>query len=82
MDNVARYDMDQRPVPRSIGGMIALSIVAFFFFTIGGIVTLVKTMNINKAMTYAEQQARYASAKMWGIASIAIGIVLIILTLI
>lgn len=43
---------------------------------VGGIVTLVKTMNINKAMTYAEQQARYVSAKKWGIASIVIGIVL------
>ena len=38
-----------------------------------------KTVNINSAMTYAEQQARYASAKKWGIASIIIGIVMSVL---
>ena len=45
-------------------------------------VTLVKTININNAMTYAEQQARYASAKKWGIASIVIGIALSVLVFI
>ena len=72
----AGYGMGPMPAPRPIGGMIALSIVAILFCTIGGIVTLVKTVNINSAMTYAEQQARYASAKRWGIASIVIGIVI------
>ncbi len=73
------YGMEQRPAPMPTGGMIALSIVAILFCTIGGIVTLVKTLNINSAMTYAEQQARYASAKKWGIASIIIGIVMTVL---
>ena len=76
------YGMEQRPAPMPTGGMIALSIVAILFCTIGGIVTLVKTININNAMTYAEQQARYASAKKWGIASIIIGIVLSVLVFI
>ena len=78
----AGYGMGPMPVPRPIGGMIALSIVAILFCTIGGIVTLVKTININNAMTYAEQQARYASAKKWGIASIVIGIALSVLVFI
>ena len=76
------YGMEQRPAPMPTGGMIALSIVAILFCTIGGIVTLVKTININNAMTYAEQQARYASAKKWGIASIIIGIVMTVLVFI
>ena len=76
------YGMEQRPAPMPTGGMIALSIVAILFCTIGGIVTLVKTININNAMTYAEQQARYASAKKWGIASIVIGIALSVLVFI
>ena len=71
-----------KPAPMPTGGMIALSIVAILFCTIGGIVTLVKTININNAMTYAEQQARYASAKKWGIASIVIGIALSVLVFI
>ena len=82
MNNIAWYEMDQRPAPIPTGGMIALSVVAILFFTIGGIVTLVKTMDINNAMTYAEQQARYGSAKKWGIASIVIGAVMTILLLI
>ena len=78
----AGYGMGPMPAPRPIGGMIALSIVAILFCKIGGIVTLVKTININNAMTYAEQQARYASAKKWGIASIVIGIALSVLVFI
>ena len=74
--NGAGYEMEQRLVPMPIGSMIALSVVAFVFFSIGGIVTLVKTLNINNAVTYAEQQARYASAKKWGIISIIIGVIL------
>ena len=73
------FGMDQRPAPMPTGGMIALSIVAMLFCFIGGIITLIKTVNINNALTYAEQQARYASAKKWGIASIIIGIVMSIL---
>ena len=72
----AGYGMGPMPAPRPIGGMIALSVFAILFCMIGGIITLVKTLNINSAMTYEEQQARYASAKRWGIASIVIGIVI------
>ena len=82
MNGRAGFGMEQRPAPMPTGGMIALSIVAILFCTIGGIITLVKTMNINNAMTYAEQQARYASAKKWGIASIIIGIVMSVLMVI
>ena len=76
MNGGAGYGMGPMPAPRPIGGMIALSVFAILFCMIGGIITLVKTLNINSAMTYEEQQARYASAKRWGIASIVIGIVI------
>lgn len=71
--------MEQKPAPMPIGGLIALSVVTIFFCMIGGIITLVKTMNINSAMTYAEQQARYASAKKMGIIFLIIGIIINIL---
>ena len=82
MSNGAGYGIEQRPAPMPTGGMIALSIVAMLFCFIGGIITLIKTVNINNALTYAEQQARYASAKKWGIASIIIGIVVPVLVLV
>ena len=80
--NPGGFGMEQRPAPMPTGGMIALSVIAIFFCTIPGIVTLVKTLNINNAMTYAEQQARYSSAKTWGIVSIVIGAIAAVLSFI
>ena len=82
MSNGAGYGIEQRPAPMPIGGMIALSIVLIFctFFICGipGIVALVKTLNINEAMTYAEQQARYADAKKFGIISLICVIIVVL----
>ncbi|MBP3879252.1 MAG: zinc-ribbon domain-containing protein [Lachnospiraceae bacterium] len=74
--------MEQKPAPMPIGGLIALSIVAILLCTIPGIVTLVKTLNINSALTYADQQARYASAKKWAIVTIIVGAVITVLSFI
>ena len=68
-----------QPVPPvSTGGLLAWAIITLFLCTIPGIVALVKTANINKATTVAEQQARMSGAKTWCIIGTVLGILAII----
>ena len=63
------------------GGLMALSIVALFFFTVCGIVAIVKTTQINKCATVEEQQKKIKSVKTWSIVGIVIGVLMVIGTL-
>ena len=74
--------MGQKPAPMPVGGLIALSVITIFLCLAGGIVSLIMTLGVNKAMTYEEQQAKYASAKKWVIILLVVSIILNILAII
>ena len=73
-----QYSFSQPVPPVSTGGLLAWSIVTLLLCLIPGIIALVKTVNINKAATVEEQQARMSSAKTWCIIGTVLGILSII----
>lgn len=68
----------RRPDPIPTGGMIAWSIITLLLCTIPGIVALVKTLGINKALTEADQQKALSSAKTWCIVGTILGVLSLI----
>ena len=76
--NYQRY-YNQPVPPVSTGGLLAWAIITLFLCTIPGIVAIVKTTEINKAMTVEEQQSRISSAKTWCIVGTVLGVILLII---
>ena len=79
----ARQYSSARPVPPvSTGGLLAWSILTLLLCLIPGIVALVKTISINKAVTVEEQQARMSSARTWCIIGTVLGVLSFVLAMI
>ena len=73
----------QQPVtPVATGGLIAWSIITLLLCTIPGIVALVKTTGINKAVTVEDQEARMKSARTWCIIGKVLGVLGLIATMV
>lgn len=68
----------QPVAPVSTGGLIAWSIITILLCTIPGIVALVNTLNINKAMSVEEQQQKIKNAKLWCIIGTVLGVLAVI----
>lgn len=68
----------QPVAPVSTGGLIAWSIITILLCTIPGIVALVNTLNINKAMSVEEQQQKIKNAKLWYIIGTVLGVLAVI----
>ena len=65
----------QQPVtPVATGGLLAWSIITLLLCTIPGIVAIVKTSGINKAVTVEDQEARMKSARTWCIVGTVLGV--------
>ena len=78
---VQQYNVPETVHPVSTGGLLAWSIITLLLCTIPGIVAIVKTTGINKALTVAEQQAKMSSARTWCIVGTVLGVLNLIGTL-
>lgn len=70
------------PVQYPTGGLMAWSIITLLLCTIPGIVGLVKTTQINKCTSGAEQKKAISSAKTWNIVGSALGGLYVLITII
>lgn len=66
------------PVQRSIGGMVAWSVVTLLLCTIPGIISLVQVCGVNSCATKTEQEKKLSSAKTWNIVGTVLGILALI----
>ena len=72
----------EMPVQYPTGGLMAWSIITLLLCTIPGIVGLVKTSQINKCTSGAEQKKAISSAKTWNIVGSALGGLYVLITII
>jgi len=69
---------NQPVTPISTTGLMAWSIITLLLCTIPGIVAIVKTTQINKAVTVEQQDAAVKAAKTWCIVGTVLGILAVI----